>query len=117
MGKLSTSMRGSSEGHAVYVYRRTSKPKPAIAVDGIFTEGVKLLEGDRQQYQKWIDDAIDSHLNSGRTPRKTRASRGSEKDAPASPAKKSRGSTKAITSYFPAKTSAAASAADKKGKK
>ncbi|KAG7393937.1 hypothetical protein PHYPSEUDO_000114 [Phytophthora pseudosyringae] len=94
IGRVATSMAGSSEGHQCYFYRRVastdeesesegeeasvkmSPPNnrangPPMAVDPLFSNGIELLKGGREGMIEWIADFF-GQANAGRTRRQKR---------------------------------------------
>ncbi|KAL3671588.1 hypothetical protein V7S43_003504 [Phytophthora oleae] len=94
IGRVATSMAGSSEGHQCYFYRRVastdeesdsesedvsvsmSPPNnsangPPMAVDPLFSKGIELLKGGREGMLNWIEDFF-GQANAGRTRRQKR---------------------------------------------
>ncbi|CAI5718005.1 unnamed protein product [Peronospora destructor] len=93
IGRVATSMAGSSEGHQCYFYRRVvatdeeSEPEseqvavkmsppnnadcPLLSVDPLFSRGIGLLKGGRDSMLLWIDNFF-SQVNAGRTRRQKR---------------------------------------------
>ncbi|CAI5721036.1 unnamed protein product [Peronospora destructor] len=93
IGRVATSMAGSSEGHQCYFYRRVvatdeeSEPEseqvavkmsppnnadcPLLSADPLFSRGIGLLKGGRDSMLLWIDNFF-SQVNAGRTRRQKR---------------------------------------------
>ncbi|KAG3033143.1 hypothetical protein JG687_00008938 [Phytophthora cactorum] len=94
IGRVATSMAGSSEGHQCYFYRRVastdeeseseseevslnmSPPNnsangPPMAVDPLFSKGIELLKGGSEGMVGWIADFF-GQANAGRTRRQKR---------------------------------------------
>ncbi|CAH0475805.1 unnamed protein product [Peronospora belbahrii] len=93
IGRVATSMAGSSEGHQCYFYRRVvatneeSEPESEqvvakmsppnsvdstpLSVDPLFSHGIELLKSGRDGMLLWIDDFF-GEVNAGRTRRQKR---------------------------------------------
>lgn len=93
IGRVATSMAGSSEGHQCYFYRRVaatdeesesesedvsvkmSPPNsadcPPLSVDPLFSQGIGLLKSGRDGMLEWIADFF-GQANAGRTRRQKR---------------------------------------------
>ncbi|TDH65690.1 hypothetical protein CCR75_006894 [Bremia lactucae] len=90
IGRVATSMAGSSEGHQCYFYRRLTSTilkkeliseklkveelpvdNTSLAVDPLFTMGLELLKGGREGMIAWLTDFF-GHANEGRTRRQKR---------------------------------------------
>ncbi|GMF24553.1 unnamed protein product [Phytophthora fragariaefolia] len=89
IGRVATSMAGSSEGHQCYFYRRVplsddeseteSEEKPVemsqmqggsgqpLAVDPLFQKGIDLLKNGREGMLEWISDFFGQEVYAGRT--------------------------------------------------
>jgi hypothetical protein len=103
IGRVATSMAGSSEGHKCYFYKRVastdvesdsdsecesvqmSPPNnvnncPPMTVDPLFSQGIELLKGGREAMVEWIADFF-GQANAGRTRRQKRELREKPMDA------------------------------------
>ncbi|EGZ15864.1 hypothetical protein PHYSODRAFT_316025 [Phytophthora sojae] len=94
IGRVATSMAGSSEGHQCYFYRRVApsdgesepeievKPEEMsplsggsgqpLTVDPLFRKGIELLNNGREGMLDWISDFFGQEVYAGRTRRQKR---------------------------------------------
>ncbi|KAE9008034.1 hypothetical protein PR001_g16810 [Phytophthora rubi] len=93
IGRVATSMAGSSEGHQCYFYRRVvssddesesesevqleemsplSGSGQPMAVDPLFRKGIELLKNGREGMLEWISDFFGQEVYAGRTRRQKR---------------------------------------------
>ncbi|KAG6597957.1 uncharacterized protein IUM83_07747 [Phytophthora cinnamomi] len=94
IGRVATSMAGSSEGHQCYFYRRVvssddesdleNEEKPVelspltggsgqpMSVDPLFRKGIELLKNGREGMLDWISDFFGQEVYAGRTRRQKR---------------------------------------------
>ncbi|CAK4693454.1 hypothetical protein LEN26_006474 [Aphanomyces euteiches] len=76
IGRLTTSMAGSSEGHAVYFYRKCSKPRAKeskpdeeIEIDPMFRAGFHVVQQGHDKVVEWMEGHIAQRHSFGRTRR------------------------------------------------
>lgn len=90
IGRVATSMAGSSEGHQCYFYRRTSDDEPVpsgkedratkangedagtpkkLHIDPLFRKGFEVLSRGREGVRDWIVDFFGEEVYAGRTRR------------------------------------------------
>ncbi|RHZ31851.1 hypothetical protein DYB37_006340 [Aphanomyces astaci] len=93
LGRLPTSMAGSSEGHAVYFYRKvlqttatpppppssSSTPADEIEIDPLFRAGFQVVQQGHDKVTAWIDNHLLLRRNQGRTRRQLLLAKRNEK--------------------------------------
>lgn len=76
VGRISTSMSGSSEGHLCYVYERTEKAANlSNDIDTLFKSGVEIMEEGNEAVLKWIANVSGENDSSSRQRRHARQAR------------------------------------------
>jgi hypothetical protein len=77
IGRVATSMAGSSEGHTCYMYRRTelSALQDKRKIDPLFGEGFELLKQGGETVQRWIEKLTGNRIREGKTRRQKRAAK------------------------------------------
>ncbi|KAF0686817.1 Aste57867_21414 [Aphanomyces stellatus] len=84
IGRLATSMAGSSEGHAVYFYRKTDTPASSsassddeIEIDPMFRAGFQVVQQGHDKVVEWIEGHVSQRRSLGRTRRQLQLAKSS----------------------------------------